>query len=104
MQRYLLTRFLQSLLVILGVLFLVFILLRTTGDPVKMMFSGRIRDVDPKTIEEFRHAMGFDQPLPVQFVNYFKNAMRGNFGKSFRYKLPATQMIIERIPATLKLT
>jgi ABC-type dipeptide/oligopeptide/nickel transport system permease component len=84
-------------------LLLVFILLRASGDPVKMMFSGRIRNVDPQTVEEFRHAMGFDLPLPVQFVNFFRKALVGDFGKSFRYRLPATQMVLERVPATLEL-
>ncbi len=103
MQRYLLTRFIQSIFVLLGVLFLVFFLLRVTGDPVKLMFSGRLRNVSEEQIQEFRHKMGFDLPLPLQFVNYFGNAFRGDFGKSFRYKVPATGIILERIPATLKL-
>lgn len=103
MQRYLIARLIQSLFVLLGVLMLVFFLLRATGDPVKLMFSGRIRDVSEAQIEEFRQAMGFDLPLPLQFVNFFKKALVGDFGKSFRYKLPATQMIFERLPATLRL-
>jgi ABC-type dipeptide/oligopeptide/nickel transport system permease component len=103
MQRYLLKRVIQSVFVLLGVLFLVFFLLRMTGDPVKLMFSGRLRDVSEEQIQEFRRKMGFDLPLPLQFVNYFSNAFRGDFGKSFRYKVSATDIILERIPATLKL-
>lgn len=103
MQRYLLNRILQSILVLLGVMCLVFFLLRIIGDPVQMWFSGRTREIDPQTIADFRKAMGFDLPLPIQFLNFFRKAIVGDFGNSFRYKLPATMMILERIPATLKL-
>ncbi|MBN1535462.1 MAG: ABC transporter permease [Anaerolineales bacterium] len=104
MNRYLFNRIIQSILVLLGVMCLVFFLLRIVGDPVQMWFSGRTREIDPETIAEFRRSMGFDLPLPVQFINFMRKAIVGDFGNSFRYKLPASMMIIERIPATLKLT
>jgi ABC-type dipeptide/oligopeptide/nickel transport system permease component len=104
MQRYLLNRIIQSALVLLGVMCLVFLLLRIIGDPVQMWFSGRTREIDPETIAQFRKAMGFDLPLPIQFLNFMRKAVVGDFGNSFRYKLPATTMVLERIPATLKLT
>jgi ABC-type dipeptide/oligopeptide/nickel transport system permease component len=103
MQRYLFNRIIQSILVLLGVMCLVFFLLRIIGDPVAMWFSGRTRDIDPETIAAFRKSMGFDLPLPIQFLNFLGKAVRGDFGHSFLYKLPATQMVLERIPATLKL-
>ena len=103
MQRYLLNRIIQSILVLFGVMCLVFFLLRVIGDPVAMWFSGRTQEIDPKTVEDFRKSMGFDQPLIVQFIKFLPDALRGDFGNSFRFKLPATQMILERIPATLKL-
>ncbi len=104
MQRYLMNRVIQSILVLLAVMCLVFLLLRVIGDPVQMWFSGRTQQIDPETIEKFRESMGFDRPLPVQFVSFMSKAIVGDFGNSFRYKLPATQMVLERIPATLKLT
>lgn len=104
MQRYLFNRVVQSLFVLLGVLILVFFLLRVTGDPVSLMFSGKMRYVSPQQIEDFRKSMGFDLPLPVQFLNYMKKALLFDFGDSFRYRLPATQLILERLPSTLRLS
>ncbi len=104
MQRYLMNRIIQSILVLVFVMCLVFLLLRVIGDPVQMWFSGRTQQIDPETIALFRKSMGFDDPLPIQFLRFLQKAVVGDFGNSFRYKLPATQMVLERIPATLKLT
>ncbi len=96
MQRYLLIRIFQSVFVLLGILLLVFFLLRVTGDPVNLMFASKMRYVSPTQIEAFRKSMGFDLPLGVQFVNYFRKALVGDFGESFRYGLPAMDLILER--------
>ena len=104
MQRYLMNRIIQSILVLVFVMCLVFLLLRVIGDPVQMWFSGRTQQIDPETIAQFRKSMGFDDPLPIQFLRFLQKAVVGDFGNSFRYKLPATMMVLERIPATLKLT
>lgn len=104
MQRYLMNRVIQSIMVLVFVMCLVFLLLRVIGDPVQMWFAGRTQEIDPETIAKFRASMGFDRPLPVQFLSFMSKAVVGDFGNSFRYKLPATMMVLERIPATLKLT
>ncbi len=103
MQRYLITRVFQSIFVLLGILLLVFFLLRITGDPVNLMFASKMRYVSPTQIEAFRKSMGFDLPLSVQFINYFRKAFTGDFGDSFRYGLPAMKLILERLPSTLRL-
>jgi ABC-type dipeptide/oligopeptide/nickel transport system permease component len=51
-----------------------------------------------------RHELGLDQPLPVQFVRYVGNALRGNLGTSIRSQRPVLSEIGDRIPATLELT
>jgi len=53
--------------------------------------------------EAFRHAMGFDRPLPVQFVDFVAKAIKGDFGNSLHYRLPALPLVLERLPATLQL-
>jgi peptide/nickel transport system permease protein len=100
MQRYLLNRFLQSLLLLVGVLIIVFMIVRLTGDPAALMVS---RDAPRAQVEAFREAMGFNRPLIVQFGDYMFGALRGDFGSSLHFRQPATQIILERLPATFQL-
>ncbi len=100
MQQYFFFRLVQSVLVVLGVLILVFAMLRLTGDPARLMMP---RDASPEDIEAFRKAMGFDRPLIVQFFDFFLGVLKGDFGRSLRYRLPVLPLILERLPATLEL-
>ena len=114
MQRYLLSRAIQSILTILGVLVLVFFMIRFAGDPTSQMVS---RQATPEQIEEFRVAMGFNRPLIIQFIDFaflefeeggtsitgIKGAITGDFGNSLHYRIPAMPLVVERLPATLQL-
>ncbi len=101
MTRYILARFLESVVVVLGVLLLVFVILQLTGDPARLMLPPEATIED---IERLRHQMGFDRPLPVQFVRFLAGAVRGDFGSSLRYRdQPALTVVLERFPATLEL-
>jgi len=100
MQRYLASRVLQSILILIGVLFLVFILLRLSGDPAALMVS---RNASPEQLEAVREQLGFNRPLYVQFAEFASGAVRGDFGDSIRHKQPAMKLILERLPATLEL-
>ena len=102
MTRYLVARLAQSIVVVLGVLFLVFAILQLTGDPARLMSSPQATLED---IERLRRQMGFDRPLPEQFLRFFAGAVRGDFGPSLRYTdQPALQIVMERFPATVQLT
>lgn len=100
MQRYLLSRVIQSLLLMVGVLILVFFLVRLTGDPARLMMP---RDASPDELEAFREAMGFNEPLHRQFLSYMGGAAVGDFGRSLHYRAPAMRLVMERLPATLEL-
>jgi ABC-type dipeptide/oligopeptide/nickel transport system permease component len=100
MQRYVITNLIQSFVVLLGVLFLVFFMVRATGDPARLMLA---REASPEQVEAFRQQMGFDRPLPEQFVKFAGKALVGNFGNSLHYRLPALPLILERLPATIQL-
>jgi len=100
MKRYIISRLLQAIALIIGVLFIVFIMLHLTGDPASLMVS---RNASPEDIEKIRHEFGFDKPLIVQFANFLKGAFIGDFGMSLRYRQPAMKLIIERLPATIQL-
>lgn len=100
MQRYLLSRLVQSIVLLFGVLIIVFLMIRLTGDPAGLMMP---KESTPESIAAFRHKMGFDRPLLVQLGDYLLGVLRGDFGKSIRYTLPALQMILERLPYTVAL-
>jgi ABC-type dipeptide/oligopeptide/nickel transport system permease component len=101
MTGYIVTRFVQSAVVVLGVLLLVFVILQLTGDPARLMLppEATLEDID-----RLRRQMGFDRPLPVQFARFLAGAVRGDFGSSLRYRdQPALEVVLERLPATLEL-
>jgi ABC-type dipeptide/oligopeptide/nickel transport system permease component len=100
MQRYLLSRLVQSVLLLLGVLVLVFFMVRLTGDPARLMMP---REASPADVEAFRRAMGYDRPLPVQFFDFMTGALVGDFGNSLHYRAPAMKLVFERLPATMEL-
>jgi peptide/nickel transport system permease protein len=97
---YLIRRLLQSILVLVGVSVVVFVVTRAIGDPARMMLP---LEATEEQVEAFRHAMGFDQPLWVQFWNWAKDAVRGDFGDSLWQRTPAMSLVLERMPATLLL-
>src|SRR5713226_7685287 len=79
----------------------VFLLLHLLpGDPAVLMAGS---DAPPATVEFVRHDMGLDQPLPVQYGVWLGHIVRGDLGKSVFSKLPVSQLIGQRAPATLEL-
>ena len=101
MKVYLLRRFLQSLLVLLGVSFVVFGILFLTGDPALVLLPP---DASIEDIAKFRQHMGFDDPFLVQYGHFLSGALRGNFGESVRHGEPAFGLVMERMPATFQLS
>jgi len=100
MQRYFLTKIGESILLLLGVMVLVFFLVRITGDPANLMAS---REATPETIEQIRQEWGFDRPLMVQFWDFVTGAFVLDFGRSYHFKTEAMPMVLERLPATIEL-
>jgi peptide/nickel transport system permease protein len=101
MVTYLVRRALHGLVVLLGVSVIVFLLMHLGGDPVAVLLP---LDAPPEQIEAFRQEMGFDRPLPVQYLLFLSRAVRGDFGYSYHYRTDAMGIVLERLPATLKLT
>lgn len=98
---FLLRRILHSVFVVVGVTAIVFILIRLTGDPALLLLPP---DSSAQEIADFRHRMGFDRPIYVQYVDFLRRAAHGDFGMSFRNQQPALPLVLERLPATLQLT
>ena len=101
MKVYLLRRFLQSLLVLFGVSFVVFGILFLTGDPALLLLPP---DASIEDIAKFRQHMGFNDPFFVQYGRFLSGALRGNFGQSVRHGEPAFDLVMERMPATFELS
>ena len=101
MQRYILVRLSQSLLVLFAVSIIIFGLARLSGNPLDLLVP---EDAEPEDIVDMERKWGLDRPLHVQYFTFLSNALRGDFGKSLRYpNKDAMQMVMQRFPATLLL-
>nr|WP_228501153.1 ABC transporter permease [Nocardioides agariphilus] len=100
--RYVLSRCLGALGSLAFMLVVSFFLFRVMpGDPAKTLGRGRFST--PEQLEEFNKAYGLDQPLPQQFVTFLKNTLTGDFGISLRYRVPVSDLILDRMWPTILL-
>jgi peptide/nickel transport system permease protein len=97
---YLIRRIGQSLLILFAMSLLVFVAVYAIGNPVDSLLSPDADQADRAAA--IRH-LGLDRPLYEQYALFLWNAVQGDLGKSFVYGLPATYVILERLPATLEL-
>lgn len=94
-------RLLMLIPTLLGVVTLVFAFLHMVpGDPVDVMLGETASAADKAAL---RAEMGLDLPLATQYVNYLSSVARGDLGKSFSYRKPVTDLVLQRIPATATL-
>ncbi len=93
-------RGLRALLTLWLVVTAVFVILRFSGDPVVLLLS---ESATPEQIEALRADLGLAEPIPVQYVRYFGDLVRGDLGDSIRQKRPALSYVLERFPATAEL-
>lgn len=99
--RYIAIRFVRSLVTLWLVVTLVFFGMRLAGDPIRIMLGDT---ASPADIARVREAYGLDQPFVVQYVKYSANVAQGDFGNSLSERRPVTDVLRERLPATLQLT
>jgi peptide/nickel transport system permease protein len=100
MTRFIVIRLIQSVVALLGIMVLVFFLVRLSGDPTKLLQSP---SSTPEQMERIKHSLGLDRSVGVQFGIYLRDMASGNFGTSFVRGVPVTQMIKESLPNTMKL-
>jgi len=100
MFKVLLSRLGQAALVMLVVSAVSFVMFRYVGDPVATM-SRENASVEEKA--ELRRSLGLDQPLVVQYGRFLTRTLSGDLGISYRNQRPVTELIAERLPATLEL-
>src|SRR6266446_10934063 len=98
--QYIVSRLLHGLFVLLGVSVVVFGLTWLTGDPASVLLP---LNTPPDQVQVFRHNMGLDQPIPLQYLAFLGRAVHGDFGVSFRHRTAALPLVLERLPVTLRL-
>lgn len=94
-------RLIQSVLVMLTVALIAFSMFRYVGDPIASMVG---QDTTPEQRAELRKQLGLDDPFVVQYAHFVANAVRGDFGISYRHRRPVNELLEERMPATLELS
>ena len=100
MVNYFFIRLLQSVLVMIVVSFVSFSLFNYVGDPVHNMVG---QEASTEKREEIREKLGLNDPVHTQFLRFIGNAVKGEFGLSYQLRRPVSDLIAERLPATLEL-
>lgn len=102
MIQYIIRRLIASIPVLIGILFVTFVLARILpGDPCRAILGERATD---SICDRFIHEKGLDRPILEQFTIYVKDILRGDFGNSVVFSLPITRLLIERLPTTVELS
>src|SRR5689334_19270474 len=97
---YLLRRLGQSLLVVFVMSALVFAGVYAIGNPIDILINPQ---ADQNEIARATAALGLDKPLPLQYWTFLTNALSGELGRSFASNVPAIDLILQRMPATVEL-
>lgn len=100
---YIIKRLLQAIIVLFGVSLISFGFQFLSGDPTYAII-GEAQGMTQEQIDAFRHSLGFDRPVMVQFADWLGKALRGDLGNSIYYSKPNTEMIAQRFPATVEVT
>ena len=99
--RYLLRRLGQLVPTVLTVSLIAFVLIRLSGDPTALLLTPEATEAERRA---FRDAHGLDRSLPVQYLVFLGNLLRGDLGTSFWQHEPALRVVLSRFPATLLLS
>jgi len=94
------SRLLQVPIALLGMTLIVYIFVTASGDPVLLLADPGASAAD---LEAMRRELGFDRPWIVQYLSFLGDALMGDFGTSFRHRLPAMEFVLGQLPATLEL-
>ena len=101
MGRYLAVSLVRGVLTLFAVSVLVFFMARLTGDPLDVLAPVDMSREDQEALLE---RWGLNDPLPTQYVAFLRNAVRGDFGPSFKYPTEtAGSVIFDRLPNSIKL-
>jgi len=103
MRTFIIQRLLIAVLTLVGMSIVIFVLMRIApGNIVDIIFQSA-GYVNPAAKEEIMQEMGLDRPILVQYVGWVGSLLQGDLGKSYRYDIPAWELIKPRIPVTVQL-
>ena len=102
MSGFLVKRLLQAIFVVLVVTLFVSYAVRLSGDPALMLSQGA-GSVTEQDLANIREGLGLNRPFPVQYAEFLRGAVVGDFGKSFMGGTPVARLIGDALPATLAL-
>ena len=100
MQRFILRRLAQSVLLLFVLALIVFAMARVSGNPADLLLR---EDATQEDRAHLLQALGLDRPVHEQLYLFISGAVRGDLGESIRYRKPATEVFFERLPNTLRL-
>ena len=102
MTRYLARRLLQTIPVLVIISIIQFGLVNAApGGPLKAYLLDP--NINPEDVKRLEHEYGLDQPLPLQYLVWMGNILRGDFGRSYFTHRPVMEAVLERLPATVEL-
>jgi peptide/nickel transport system permease protein len=100
MQRYILRRVFYAFISLVLLSLTIFCLVRLTGDPAVLMADPGAKEED---LQAIRREFGLDKPIHMQYVAFVSSIVRGDFGKSIYYRVPAFDLYLQRLPASILL-
>lgn len=100
MWKYLIKRLLQMAGVLLIVSAIVFFVTSVIGNPIYNMLPER---APQEQVEQVKKMLGLDKPLYHQYLIFLRNALKGDFGRSYTHHQPALKLIFSRFPATMEI-
>lgn len=92
---YVARRLVGAIPVLLGVSLVVFLAMQLVPGDIAKALLGPL--ATQETVEEFRHYLGLDRPLPEQYVNWLWRALHGDLGRSFSSNMPVTDLLVDRL-------
>ncbi|MGE4465222.1 ABC transporter permease [Sphaerochaeta sp.] len=104
MGKYIVKRLLSLIPVLIGVSLIVFFMVRLIPGSALQMYMGTQVEATPEQMEQLKRLFGEDKPIPVLYVEWVGDIMRGDFGYSLRTGRPVLPDILSRLPISLELT
>ena len=100
MHRYILTRLFYASISLVLLSVTIFVMIRITGDPVVLMADPGAKEED---LQALRIELGLDKTYVEQYIVFVSKLIRGDFGKSFMYRVPVFELYLQRLPASMQL-
>jgi peptide/nickel transport system permease protein len=102
--KYIIKRLLSLIPVLIGVSLIVFFMVRLIPGSALQMYMGTQVEATPEQMEQLKRLFGEDKPIPVLYIEWVGDIMRGDFGYSLRTGRPVLPDILSRLPISLELT